>query len=308
VLITTFDALINEAGKVPSRRIAVANPANAETFEAIHTALERFPVGFILTGDETALRSGINSSSIDPARVVIVHAPGPEAVPAAVTSVAKGEAGVLMKGSVDTATLMKAVLREGSPLRTGNTLSDVFLFEYPDPAGTRLVMITDGGLNLAPDLKIKIDLIRNAVAVGHALGMAQPRVAVLSASEFVNPNLPSSVDAALLAKMSERGQITGCTVDGPLALDNAISPEAAGEKRIASGVAGRADILLAPSIEAANLLAKGTTYFAGYPLGHVIVGAAAPILIPSRADRRAAKVNSIALGLLMANAMTNARS
>jgi phosphate butyryltransferase len=176
----------------------------------------------------------------------------------------------------------------------------VFVFEYPGPAGARLVMITDGGLNLAPDLKTKVDLIQNAVALAHVLGNPRPLVAVLSASEFVNPALPSSVDAALLAKMNERGQITGCVVDGPLALDNAISPEAAGEKNIGSGVAGRADILLAPSIEAANLLAKSTTYFAGYPLGHVIVGAAAPVLIPSRADKRDAKVNSIALGLMMA--------
>jgi phosphate butyryltransferase len=307
VPITTFDALIHETRKSPARRIAVAHPANAETFEAIRIALDSLPVEFVLTGDEAALTAGIRPLSVDPARVRIVHAPGPNAVPAAISVIAKGEADVLMKGSVDTATLMKAVLADGSPMRTGRTLSDVFLFEFPDPSGTRLVMITDGGLNLAPDLKAKVDLIRNAVSVGHALGIAEPRVAVLSASEFVNPALPSSVDAALLSKMNERGQITGCIVDGPLALDNAISPEAAGEKKIDAGVAGRADILLAPTIEAANLLAKSTTYFAGYQLGHVVVGATAPILIPSRADKRSAKVNSIALGLLMVGATDRGR-
>jgi phosphate butyryltransferase len=146
-----------------------------------------------------------------------------------------------------------------------------------------------------------VDLIHSAVAVAHALGNDLPKVAVLSATEFVNPGLPSSVDAALLAAMNRRGQIGGCIVDGPLALDNAISSEAAGEKGISSPVAGEADILVAPSIEAANLLAKATTYFAGLRLAHVIVGARVPVLIPSRADRSDAKLLSVALGMVMNN-------
>jgi phosphate butyryltransferase len=305
---TTFARLLAAARGLPPVRVAVVNPANAETFEAIRSASEKLPVTFLLTGDESVLLDGLKAHGVNPARTTVMDTRGTdEAIRSAIAAVASGDADVLMKGSVDTATLMRAVLAEGSGLRAGRTLSDVFVFEYPDPAGTRLVMITDGGLNLAPDLKTKVELIRNAVEVANALGNSRPLVAVLSASEFVNPALPSSVDAAQLATMNERGQITGCVVNGPLALDNAISPEAAGEKGIASEVAGRADILIAPSIEAANLLAKSTTYFAGYPLGHVIVGATVPVLIPSRADKHDAKVNSIALGMMMAHHMKDAK-
>jgi phosphotransacetylase len=144
-----------------------------------------------------------------------------------------------------------------------------------------------------------VELIRNAVEVAHALGSTMPKVAVLSASEFVTPSIPSTLDAAILAKMNERGQISGCLVDGPLALDNAISADAAREKGIRSSVAGDADILIAANIEAANSLAKSTTLFAGYRLAHVIVGARVPICIPSRADRSDAKLLSIALGVIM---------
>ena len=163
-----------------------------------------------------------------------------------------------------------------------------------------MVMITDGGLNIAPDLEAKVQLIQNAVAVAHALGNANPKVAVLSASEFVQANMPSSVDAAALAQMNARGQIQGCVVDGPLALDNALEAHAAGEKGIRSAVAGAAEILLCPTIECANMLAKSTTYIGNARLAHVIVGARIPILIPSRADKSDAKLLSLALGMVMA--------
>ncbi len=205
-----------------------------------------------------------------------------------------------MKGSIDTGTMMKAVLEEGSGLRTGRLLSDIFVLEYPPREMSKFIMITDGGMTLAPDLKNKVELIRNAVEVAHALGNPMPKVAVLSATEFVVPNLQSTLDAAALSKMNERGQITGCVVDGPFALDNAISNDAAAEKRIKSEVAGRAEILVAANIESANSLAKSTTYFAGLRLAHVIVGARVPVLIPSRADKTDAKLLSIALGMIMA--------
>ena len=175
------------------------------------------------------------------------------------------------------------------------------MFEFPERKEYKLIMITDGGLNVSVDLNVKVELIRNAVFVAHALGNREPKVAVLSATEFVNPALVSTVDAAALSKMNERGQIKGCLVDGPLALDNAISPTAAAEKGIKSQVAGHADILLAPGIEAANMLAKSTTYFAGFRLAHVIVGSRVPILIPSRADSSDAKTLSIALGMVMSD-------
>jgi phosphate butyryltransferase len=204
-----------------------------------------------------------------------------------------------MKGGVDTSTMMKTVLKEDSGLRQGRLLSDIFILEYPERSDNKFVMITDGGMTLAPDLRNKVELIRNAVDVAHALGNLNPKVAVLSATEFVVHNLPSTLDAAALAKMNERGQIKGCVVDGPLALDNALSREAAAEKGIKSVVAGQAEILVAANIESANSLAKSTTYFASLPLAHVVVGASVPILIPSRADKRDAKLFSIALGMVM---------
>jgi phosphate butyryltransferase len=169
-------------------------------------------------------------------------------------------------------------------------------------------MITDGGMTLAPDLNNKVELINNAVEVAHAIGNPNPKVAVLSATEFVLANLPSTLDAAALSKMNERGQIKGCLVDGPFGLDNAISEEAAAEKAIASPVAGHAEILLAANIESANSLAKSTTYFAGLRLAHVIVGGRVPILIPSRADKSDAKVLSVALGVIMADFYNRNRS
>jgi phosphate butyryltransferase len=156
-------------------------------------------------------------------------------------------------------------------------------------------------------LKDKVKLIKNAVEVAHALGNENPKVAVLSATEFVHPKLPSTVDAAELTRMNERGEIRGCVVGGPLALDGAVSLEAANEKRMSSPVAGSAEILVCPNIETANSLAKSTTYFAGFPLGHVIVGGRVPILIPSRADKAKARLHSIALGVIMSEYMRKKR-
>ncbi len=233
-------------------------------------------------------------------RIDIVTTPEPRgALKAAIEAAAAGKADILMKGGVDTGTMMKAVLDEKSGLRTGRLLSDIFVLEYPPRTENKFVMITDGGMTLAPDLKNKVELIANAVEVAHALGNSLPKVAVLSATEFVVPNLQSTLDAAALSKMNDRGQIPGCVVDGPFALDNAISVDAAGEKKIISEVAGRAEILVAANIESANSLAKSTTYFAGLRLAHVIVGGRVPILISSRADKSDAKLLSMALGLVM---------
>jgi phosphate butyryltransferase len=298
--ITTFDQLVTAASRLPRARVVVVSPANAETFEALRLAADLLPATFECVGNRETIEQGIREFGRHRAAVMIHHRPSPaEALAAALQMIEKKPGEILLKGSLDTATLMRAVLDEGTGLRTGDLLSDVFLFEFPARKLNPFIMITDGGLNLSPDLKDKMALIRNAVEVAHALGNSLPKVAVLSASEFVTPSLPSTLDAAALAKMNERGQIGGCIVDGPLALDNAVSPEAVREKGIQSPVAGQADILLAPGIEAANCLAKSTTLFAGLRLAHVIVGAKIPILIPSRADRSDAKVLSIALGMIM---------
>lgn len=300
--IWSFDDLLRRAAELPSKRILIVNPANAETFQAVADAQKKLPTSFLLVGNRQGIERGLAAEGGDPSKAVIIGAEAVgDAVTASINLARDRKADVLMKGSVDTSTLMRAVLQESSGLRTGRLLSDVFIFEFPKRTHNTLIMITDGGMNLSLDLKGKADLIKNAVRVAHAFGNDEPKVAVLSATEFVLPNLPSTVDAAALTKMNEAGEIKGCVVYGPLALDNAISLEAAGEKGIRSKVAGRADILLAPSIEAANLLAKSTTYFAGFRLAHVIEGSRIPILIPSRADKSDAKLLSIAAGMLMSD-------
>ena len=306
-MISSFDDLLREAALSAPGTVAVAGPAGAETFAAIADAIERLPVRFVLVGDAPAIQRGAGEAGCDPARVRIeAAADAASTLARAIGLVREGEAGILMKGSVDTGALMKSVLDETTGLRTGRLLSDVFVFEYPPRQGNRFVMITDGGVTTAPDLKAKVELIANAVEVAHRLGNMLPRVAVLSATEYVTTALVSTIDAALLAKMNERGQIKGCIVDGPLALDNALSLEAAEEKRIRSDVAGKAEILVAPNIEAANSLAKGTVYFGGLRQAHVIVGAKAPVLIPSRADKRDGRLLSVALGMIMSAPETQA--
>jgi phosphate butyryltransferase len=278
-MIRSFADLLKHAAALPPKCVVVVNPNNEETFGAIWQAHELLHSRFLLVGDTTAIAAGLSSKEGRSSEFEVIHCPDRnEALRTSIRMAREGKADILMKGGVDTSTMMKEVLREESGLRTGTLLSDIFVLEYPLRQENRFVMITDGGMTLAPDLKNKIDLIKNAVEVAHALGNPNPRVAVLSATEFVLPNLPSTLDAAALSKMNERGQIKGCIVDGPLALDNAISPEAAEEKGITSLVAGRAEILVAANIESANSLAKSTTYFANLPLAHVIVGARIPIL------------------------------
>jgi phosphate butyryltransferase len=299
-VIATFDDLLRRAAELPAKRILVVNPANAETFQAVANAQKKLPTTFLLVGNRQVIERGLASEGGDPSKTAIEHAETVgDALNASIALAHDRKADVLMKGSVDTSALMRAVLQESSGLRTGRLLSDIFIFEFPKRVHNKLMMITDGGLNISLDLKGKVDLIKNAVRVAHAFGNMEPKVAVLSATEFVLPNLQSTVDAAALTKMNERGEITGCIVHGPLALDIAVSSEAAEEKGIRSKVAGGADILLAPSIESANLLAKSTTYFAGFRLAHVIEGSRIPILIPSRADKSDAKLLSIAAGMLM---------
>ena len=299
-MIGSFEQLIASAGRLDGASVLVAWPANDATFSAISEAEETLGIRAVLAGDRALIEKGMQRHGCDPASIEILHTPDiRESLVACIERAREGKRQILMKGSLDTATLMRAVLEESSGLRTGRLLSDVFLFEYPRREGNRFVMITDGGITPAPDLQGKIDLINNAVAVAHALGNEMPRVAVLSATEHITSRIPSTIDAAALKKMNEQGEIRGCIVDGPLALDLAISEESAAEKGVASRVAGRAEILIAPNIETANCLAKSTTYFAGYRLAHVIVGSSLPILIPSRADKSDARLLSIALGMIM---------
>jgi phosphate butyryltransferase len=296
-----FEELLEQALHTRKKHIVVVYPNNEETFSAITTATGMGLGTFTLVGDAKMIDRFLSKGEAHSEDITVVDAPNIlSALRAAIDLVREGKGDILMKGGIDTSTMMKAVLQENSGMRTSRLLSDIFILEFPQRPENKFIMITDGGMTMTPDLKNKVELINNAVDVAHALGNSNPKVAILSATEFVLPNLPSTLDAAALSKMNDRGQIKGCTVDGPFALDNAISLEAADEKRINSPVAGKAEILIAANIESANSLAKSTTFFAGLRLAHVIVGGTVPILIPSRADKSDAKVLSIALGSIMA--------
>jgi phosphotransacetylase len=207
-----------------------------------------------------------------------------------------------MKGSLHTDEFMHAVVAENG-LRTGRRLSHVYLMDVP--SHTRLLLVTDAAINIAPTLDEKRDIIQNAIDLAHMLGVAVPKVAVLSAVETVNPAMPSTIDAAALCKMAERGQITGGVVDGPLAFDNAVSTLAAREKGINSEVAGMADILVVPDLESGNMLAKQLTFLAGADAAGVVMGAQVPIILTSRADAPRARIASCAVAVLLAQAARN---
>ncbi|MCC6395766.1 MAG: phosphate butyryltransferase [Bacteroidetes bacterium] len=294
-MITSFAELRSAALLNSGRRVIIVAPHGQEILTAAREAESFLGVHCVLVGDRKKIAADQAAAKME-----IHDASTPqEALKTSLALINDGKGDILMKGSVDTSTLMKAVLDETAGLRTGRVLSDVVALEYGEGTEQRLVMITDGGVVTTPDLKTKRDLILNAVEVAHALGIDLPKVAVLSATEFVNPALQSTLDAAALSKMCERGQIPGCLVDGPLALDNALSREAAEEKGLRSPVAGHADILVGHSIEVSNSLAKGATYFAGLLLAHVIVGARVPVLISSRTDKSEARILSMAMGVLM---------
>jgi phosphotransacetylase len=208
----------------------------------------------------------------------------------------KGEVEALMKGSLHTDELMGAVVK--SALRTGRRMSHCFIMQTP--AYPRPFIITDAAINISPTLQDKADIIRNAVDLAHAFGLAKPRVAILAAVETINPNMPATLDAAALCKMADRGQISGAILDGPLAFDNAVSAAAARTKGIVSEVAGAADILVVPDLEAGNMLAKQLEYLGGAAAAGIVLGARVPIVLTSRADTREARIGSCAIALVAA--------
>ena len=207
---------------------------------------------------------------------------------------------MLMKGDLHSDDLMHAVVAEQTGLRTGRRISDVYLMDVPDYP--RPLLVTDAAINIAPTSTDKVGIVQNAIDLAHVLGIAQPRVAILAAVETVNAKMRSTLDAAALCKMADRGQITGGLLDGPLAFDNAVSAAAAKEKRIFSKVAGHADILLVPDIEAGNMLAKQLSFLAGAEAAGLVLGARVPIILTSRADSAQTRLASCALGVLMARA------
>jgi phosphate acetyltransferase len=204
-----------------------------------------------------------------------------------------GEVESLMKGSLHTDELMAAVVPSATGLRTSRRISHVFVLDVP--TYPRMLLVSDAAINIAPDLKAKVDIVQNAIDLAKVLGVDEPKVAILSAVETVNPDIPSTLDAAALCKMADRGQITGGVLDGPLAFDNAVSEQAAKTKKISSPVAGKADVLLAPDLEAANMLAKQLQYLAGADAAGIVLGAKVPIVLTSRADTVRTRLASAAV-------------
>ncbi|MBN2356443.1 bifunctional enoyl-CoA hydratase/phosphate acetyltransferase [candidate division KSB1 bacterium] len=304
-MIKDFDQLLEQARGGDAITVAIAAAADEAALAAVVDAQKQGFVKGVLFGDTAKIKTILKEMALAAKMKFDIRdmADDVQAAAAAVTCVRNGEAHILLKGKIKTANLLRAVLDAEKGLRSTHLLSDVFMFQDDSRPDNKLIMITDGGVTIKPDLKQKIEIIENAVAVAHALGNTNPRVAILSAIETVNPNIPSTQDAAILTKMNQRGQIKGCIIDGPLALDNAVSEEAARIKGIVSPVAGHADILVCPEIESGNMLAKSTTYWAKFRLGHVIMGTTAPVMIPSRSDSSDSKLLSMALGKLVCQSM-----
>ncbi|MFJ5757932.1 phosphate butyryltransferase [Neobacillus sp. NPDC093182] len=295
-----LESLINKAAQQENITVAVAAAEDEEVIEAVVEALNRNLANFILFGDNEKITTILDVKHKDQQKsnksLTVVHADSNTmAAELAVRAVSTKEATVLMKGNIPTSVLLKAVLNKEYGLRTGNILSHVAVFEIP--GYNRFTIITDAGMNIAPDLEEKAQMIRNAATLAKAIGIEYPKVAPIAAVEVVNPAMQATIDAAALTIMNKRGQITGCIVDGPLALDNAVSALAAEHKGIHSEVAGRADILLVPAIEAGNVLYKSLIYFAKAKVGAVIAGAKAPIVLTSRADSAESKLYSLALAI-----------
>lgn len=300
--IRNFDQLVEAAREAAlrcgPRTIAIAGADQRESvLAAVHVCQEGL-ARCVLVGDEGHIKSIAEAEGADLSLVRIVH----EADPAQMARVAallvgRGEADLLMKGKIGTADFMRGALDKEAGLRTGRLLSHVAVFELPGIH--RLIFLSDAGVVVAPTLEQKVEIVQNAVDVAHGLGIALPRVAVLAATEVVNLKIKATVEAAILSKMAERQQISGCLVDGPLAVDSAMSVEAARMKGLTSPVSGRADILIVPDIEAGNLLGKAMNYFGGGILAGIVVGARCPLVVVSRSDSARAKQVSIALALLM---------
>ena len=298
-MIRSFEEIIKTVRTKDSKVIAVAVAQDRDVLSAIKSAADLGIAKAILVGDkekiiEEASHTEINLSEYE----IIDEKDKTKACKIAVSLVSDGKAHILMKGIVDTSVILRAALDENAGLRTGSILSHVAAFEVN--GFNKLFFITDAGMNIAPDLKQKKLIIENAVKMAHALGNSNPNVAVLAAVEKVNPKMQATLDAEALVRMNESGEIKGCMLGGPFAFDNAVSIEAAKHKGIVHPVAGNADILVVPTIEAGNILYKAIVYFANGRSSGIVVGAKVPIIVTSRADNDIAKLNSISIGALLA--------
>ena len=301
-------ALIAMAQKHAPTKVAIAHPCDQVSLESAVKAAELKLMIPILVGPEQRIREVAAKHGLDISGFEIVDAAySHESAAKAVELVREGRAEALMKGSLHTDELMAAVVSRDTGLRTSRRISHCFIMDVPDH--DQPLIITDAAVNIAPDLAAKVHITQNAIDLAKSLGQLDIRVAILSAMESVNPDVPSTLEAAALCKMADRGQITGALLDGPLALDNAISPEAAAIKNISSPVAGRATILVVPDLEAGNMLAKSLSFLADADAAGIVLGAKVPIILTSRADEEMARLASCAVAqLLVASRKADANS
>jgi len=293
-----FLRLVRRVRASGSLRTAVVHPVDALSLGGAIEAARAKLIVPVLVGPEPKIRAAARQASVDLGSYECVWTEHSHAAAAEAAVLAGGhKVDALMKGSLHTDEFMSAILAEPR-LRTARRMSHVFVIDAP--AYPRLLLVTDAAVNIYPTLEAKVDIVQNAIGLAHALGTKTPRVAILSAVETVSPKIVSTLDAAVLCKMAERGQITGGIVDGPLAFDNAVSLEAARTKGIRSPVAGRADILVVPDLEAGNMLAKQLEYLAGAQIAGIVLGAHVPIILTSRADESASRLASCAIALMLA--------
>ena len=297
-----FDDLLSRVKECKRKKVSVAVAQDEPVLEAIKAAKEQGIADAILVGDKNKIKEIADSIGMDITQFEVIHEPDvKKAALFAIQLVSSGRADMVMKGLVDTATFLRSVLNKEVGLRTGKVMSHVSVFEIE--GFDRLIFLTDAAFNTYPDLKAKVQIVQNAVSVAHACGIECPKVAPVCAVEVVNPDMPATIDASLLSKMNDRGQIKGCVVDGPLALDNALSEEAAHHKGITGPVAGKADVIMLPNIETANVMYKTLTYTSKSRNGGILVGTSAPVILTSRADSFETKVNSIALAAVVAESI-----
>jgi len=298
-LIKSFAQLLEQAKQGPRRRVAVAAAEDAEVIAALYAAQSAGIAEAILVGDADKIRSLAAEAHIVLDNMEIMDVPDKMlAARAAVSLVRDGRAQMLMKGLIGTADILRAVLDKEKGLRSGRALSHVAIIEVP--TYHKLLFMSDGGQNIAPDLLQKAEILQNAVDIARALGVDRPKVAALAAVEVVNPKMQATVDAYELQLMAERGELSNCIVHGPLALDGAISAEAALHKGIKSQVSGDVDVLLVPNIEVGNVLYKTLVYLSRARVAGLIAGAAAPIVLTSRSDSPESKLLSIACASVVA--------
>ena len=296
-MIKSFKELFANLKVKGRERIIVAGGEEIETLKALKDCYDNGFGEGILVGDQAEIEKSLSLLGESNFIKEIIGAKDDEdKARKAVEKVKEG--GTLLKGKIKTATLLKAVLNKEWGLRTDKIVSNVFIFEDKRDGNAKLVLMSDGGVNIKPDVKTLVAIINNAVEIAHKLGIETPKVALLAAVETINPDMEETINAGIISKMNERKQITGCIIDGPLALDNAISEFAAQKKGIASPVAGKADILIVPNIAAGNIFGKALTYYTNYQTGHILVGTKAPVIIPSRADKSDVRLNCIALSIL----------